>query len=167
MWIRIAVEVIYIYFSYIFALYFVSSCMCLLSTYLQNTKVLESIPGFPHWFKSQIDLNPIIDLTQHSYFRFHIWNLVLQPTRNRFNLTMWIFWCPSPRTYTPLSWPWPTLKSRPHYLHTRNTIIFLRRVPLDGPDGVFCNNKPVDTNESVPNSILNKQNNSIFYHRMR
>ena len=40
-------------------------------------------------------------------------------------------------------------------------------VPLDGQAGVFCDNKSVVTNASVPSSVLNKWHNSICYHRVR
>ena len=38
---------------------------------------------------------------------------------------------------------------------------------LDGPAGIFCDNKLVVNNASVPTSILNKRHNAIFYHRVR
>ena len=40
-------------------------------------------------------------------------------------------------------------------------------VPIDGPTDVFCDNKSVTTNASVPSSVLNKKHNSICYHRVR
>ena len=69
---------IYIY-SFIFGLYFVSSCMCQLSTYFKYGKVLdplqESLVESSHtrnWtllrVKSHTDLNPIIDMTRNSYY---------------------------------------------------------------------------------------------------
>lgn len=39
-------------------------------------------------------------------------------------------------------------------------------VPLDGASIIFCNNKSVVTNSSVPTSMLNKRHNVIFYHRV-
>ena len=40
-------------------------------------------------------------------------------------------------------------------------------VPIEGTTDVFCDNKSVVTNASVPTSILNKKHNSICYHRVR
>ena len=40
-------------------------------------------------------------------------------------------------------------------------------VPFDKSTNVFCDNKSVVTNASVPFSVLNKKNNSICYHRVR
>ena len=40
-------------------------------------------------------------------------------------------------------------------------------VPIDGPAEVFCNNKSVVTNSSVPTLVLNKRHNAICYHRVR
>ena len=40
-------------------------------------------------------------------------------------------------------------------------------VPLNGPADVFCDNKSVVTNASVPSSVLNKRHNAICYHRVR
>lgn len=40
-------------------------------------------------------------------------------------------------------------------------------VPLIGPTNVFCDNKSVVTNASVPSSVLNKRHNAICYHRVR
>lgn len=40
-------------------------------------------------------------------------------------------------------------------------------VPIAGPTDVFCDNKSVVTNSSVPTSVLNKKHNSICYHRVR
>ena len=40
-------------------------------------------------------------------------------------------------------------------------------IPIDGPAEVFCDNKSVVTNASVPASVLNKRHNAICYHRVR
>ena len=40
-------------------------------------------------------------------------------------------------------------------------------VPIDGPYDVFCDNRSVVTNSSVPASVLNKRHNAICYHRVR
>ena len=40
-------------------------------------------------------------------------------------------------------------------------------VPLDGPADVYCDNKSVVTNSSVPASTLNKRHNAICYHKVR
>lgn len=40
-------------------------------------------------------------------------------------------------------------------------------IPVDGPADVFCDNKSVVTNSTVPTSMLNKRHNSICYHRVR
>ena len=40
-------------------------------------------------------------------------------------------------------------------------------VQLDGPASIFCDNKLVVTNASVPTSMLNKRHNAICYHRVR
>ena len=40
-------------------------------------------------------------------------------------------------------------------------------VPIDGSTDVFCDNKSVVTNASIPSSILNKKHNSICYHKVR
>ena len=38
---------------------------------------------------------------------------------------------------------------------------------LEVPTEVYCDNKSVVTNFSVPSSVLNKRHNAIFYHRVR
>ena len=40
-------------------------------------------------------------------------------------------------------------------------------VPIAGTTNVFCDNKSVVTNSSIPTSVLNKKHNSICYHRVR
>jgi hypothetical protein len=40
-------------------------------------------------------------------------------------------------------------------------------IPTDGPANVFCDNKSVVTNATVPTSTLKKKHNSIAYHRVR
>ena len=40
-------------------------------------------------------------------------------------------------------------------------------VPISGSTDVFCDNKSVVTNASIPSSVLNKKHNSICYHRVR
>lgn len=40
-------------------------------------------------------------------------------------------------------------------------------IPLDAPADVFCDNKSVVLNSSVPASALNKRHNAICYHRVR
>jgi hypothetical protein len=40
-------------------------------------------------------------------------------------------------------------------------------VPIDRPANVFCDNKSVVTNSTVPTSTLKKKHNSIAYHRVR
>jgi len=40
-------------------------------------------------------------------------------------------------------------------------------IPIDGPANVFCDNKSVITNSTVPTSTLKKKHNSIAYHRIR
>lgn len=40
-------------------------------------------------------------------------------------------------------------------------------IPIDGPTNVFCDNKSVVTNSTVPTSTLKKKHNSIAYHRVR
>ena len=40
-------------------------------------------------------------------------------------------------------------------------------IPIDGPADVFCDNKSVVTNATIPTSMLNKKHNSICYHRVR
>jgi hypothetical protein len=40
-------------------------------------------------------------------------------------------------------------------------------VPIDGSTDVFCDNKSVVTNSSIPSSVLNKKHNSICYHKVR
>ena len=37
-------------------------------------------------------------------------------------------------------------------------------VPIDGPANVFCDNRGVVLNASLPNSILQKKHNVINYH---
>lgn len=39
-------------------------------------------------------------------------------------------------------------------------------VPINGPSDVFCDNKSVVTNSSIPSSVLNKKHNSICYLRV-
>ena len=40
-------------------------------------------------------------------------------------------------------------------------------VPFKGPKSVFCDNKSVVTNSSIPTSMINKKHNSICYHKVR
>lgn len=40
-------------------------------------------------------------------------------------------------------------------------------VHVEGPTDVYCDNKSVVTNASVPTSVLNKRHNAICYHRVR
>jgi hypothetical protein len=40
-------------------------------------------------------------------------------------------------------------------------------VPIDGKINIFCDNKSVVTNASVPSSVLSKCHNAICYHRVR
>ena len=40
-------------------------------------------------------------------------------------------------------------------------------VNLEGEAEVYCDNKSVVTNSSIPASVLNKGHNAIFYHRFR
>ena len=40
-------------------------------------------------------------------------------------------------------------------------------VPISGPTDIFCDNKSVVTNASIPSSMLGKKHNSICYHRVR
>jgi hypothetical protein len=40
-------------------------------------------------------------------------------------------------------------------------------VPIDGPANVFCDNKSVVTNSTIPTSVLKRKHNSIAYHRVR
>ena len=40
-------------------------------------------------------------------------------------------------------------------------------IPVDGPAKIFCDNKTVVMNSTVPTSMLNKRHNSICYHRVR
>lgn len=39
-------------------------------------------------------------------------------------------------------------------------------IPIKGPCNVFCDNKSVVTNASVPTSTLQRKHNSIAYHRV-
>jgi len=40
-------------------------------------------------------------------------------------------------------------------------------IPIDGPSNVFCDNKSMVTNSTVPTSTLKKKHNAIAYHRVR
>jgi hypothetical protein len=40
-------------------------------------------------------------------------------------------------------------------------------IPIEGPANVFCDNKSVVTNSTIPTSTLKKKHNSIAYHRVR
>ncbi len=40
-------------------------------------------------------------------------------------------------------------------------------IPIEGPANVFCDNKSVVTNSTIPTSSLKKKHNSIVYHRVR
>ena len=40
-------------------------------------------------------------------------------------------------------------------------------VPIEGPTNIFCNNKAVYKNCSIPESTLRKKHHSIAYHRNR
>jgi hypothetical protein len=39
-------------------------------------------------------------------------------------------------------------------------------IPIEGPTNVFCDNKSVVTNSTIPTSLLSKKHNSIAYHRV-
>ena len=38
---------------------------------------------------------------------------------------------------------------------------------VEDPTSIFCDNKSVVTNSSIPTSMLNKKHNSICYHKVR
>ena len=38
---------------------------------------------------------------------------------------------------------------------------------IDGPVDFFCENQSVTKNLTLPQSVLNKRHNSIFYHKVR
>jgi ribosomal protein L31E len=40
-------------------------------------------------------------------------------------------------------------------------------VPIDGSANMYCDNKSVVTNASIPTSVLNKRHNAICYHKVR
>jgi hypothetical protein len=40
-------------------------------------------------------------------------------------------------------------------------------IPIDGPSNVFCDNKSVVMNSTIPMSFLSKKHNSIAYHQVR
>ncbi len=40
-------------------------------------------------------------------------------------------------------------------------------IPIDGPANIFCDNKSVVTNRTVPDSTLKKKHNAITYHQVR
>lgn len=40
-------------------------------------------------------------------------------------------------------------------------------IPIDGPTNVFCDNKSVVKNATIPTSYLKKKHNAIAYHRVR
>ena len=40
-------------------------------------------------------------------------------------------------------------------------------IPIEGPAEVYCDNKSVVTNSTIPASVLNKRHNAICYHRVR
>ena len=40
-------------------------------------------------------------------------------------------------------------------------------ITIDGPADVFCDNKSVIKNETLPKSVLNKRHNEICYYRIR
>jgi hypothetical protein len=40
-------------------------------------------------------------------------------------------------------------------------------IPIDGSANIFCDNKSVITNSTIPTSTLKKKHNSIAYHRVR
>jgi len=40
-------------------------------------------------------------------------------------------------------------------------------VPIDGPANVFCDNRGVVKNVSIPESVLSKKHNAINYHAVR
>ena len=40
-------------------------------------------------------------------------------------------------------------------------------MPVEGPTNVYCDNKLVVTNASVPTSVLSKCRNVICYHRVQ
>ena len=41
------------------------------------------------------------------------------------------------------------------------------RVPINGPDDLFCDNQSVVTNVSIPSSIFNNKNNSIYHQNVQ
>ena len=40
-------------------------------------------------------------------------------------------------------------------------------VAIDGPADVFCDNQSVVNNVSIPSSVLNRRQNSFWYHRFQ
>lgn len=45
--------------------------------------------------------------------------------------------------------------------------LYMFGVPIDGPANVFCDNKSVVTNSTIPESTLKRKHNAIAYHRVR
>jgi hypothetical protein len=45
--------------------------------------------------------------------------------------------------------------------------LYMFGIPIDGPANVFCDNKSVVTNSTVPESTLKRKHNAIAYHRVR
>ena len=39
-------------------------------------------------------------------------------------------------------------------------------ITIDGPADIFCDNKSVIKNETLPQSVLNKRHNKICHHRI-
>ena len=60
-----------------------------------------------------------------------------------------------------------TMKTVVEHIEALRYKLWMFGIPIEGPTNVFCNNKAVFKNTSIPDSTLKKKHTSICYHRAR
>ena len=60
-----------------------------------------------------------------------------------------------------------TMKTVVEHIEALHYKLWMFGIPIEGPTNVFCDNKAVFKNTSIPDSTLKKKHTSICYHRAR